>query len=940
MYLDGRFLKMNRYCALALLACALALAVPACSGGGNPTTPAATGTELTDASVPRDAGSASNRVLWGLWHIAVDPANGTIEVVPLRSAMLGVNVTQFMQPPLTPTHMITFALDSSASDFQTGLFVLDVTLRHPFPGLERYRGFDVRGIFMSDEDSSLPGDAILTYAGDAAGHMLNPDGFTRWWNSTEFTQPGIFGFTPGGLAPPNYPTAILNPYKYFCDDLEAETPLSDVTLEDRGTFGIAPGVNSRRYEIQFVMSGDKPVFDFNYAVDASWHDLGKDATSWEVEDFPLSANCHEAWWIELDTSESTMYYIDPTTNGGELISEITVHDWQATESGGSVVDEVAGINLHSTLLSTNIVSIFAAGATLVSEDTGVATWRVTTVSDDLDMTHDGDYEMWVEVLSSDPDNYAPQIPGGEDYPHADGPLAAYILGHALVGNLIPQNAPTVLEVIPDWGYEGQTLETVQIIGTDFIEGGLSIEFSNGTYSIPVSNESLVSDTEITVDLDLAGAEIDLYDVTVQVDNLSGPGSLEGTLENGFEVVEPLDYYGWPFLGRNSMSNSLTDVDGPQTANLIYSASCTQATAPETLLIGVDPDDPDDRLVYIGFYSSTSKDFSAYHASDGSVKWSVSPSSPYSFYRLMAVAPPNVPCPNNESGTVYVWAYPPGHAAAEKIIALSAVDGSTLWEYTAPTYSWLMLERFGLVNGDGDFIFCHAPGSTRMMRCLDHNDGSVKWEISTGFQQTPDPVLSPDGNTVYVNAGSSNTLRAYDMTSTPPTQKWSIYLGSYCPAEMQSSPIVASDGSIYEIGRTNRLVKITDNGTSATVEWATGSAGSQSAWVQLAEGPDGSIYSLVPSSLYISTLYRYDPSDGAVLNQSSSFVVQYNHGLAIADDGKVYVGGRNSGVYCFNADCSLAWYYLVSGCRFTDAALDDDGSLFVADTTGGNLYRFQ
>jgi outer membrane protein assembly factor BamB len=50
--------------------------------------------------------------------------------------------------------------------------------------------------------------------------------------------------------------------------------------------------------------------------------------------------------------------------------------------------------------------------------------------------------------------------------------------------------------------------------------------------------------------------------------------------------------------------------------------------------------------------------------------------------------------------------------------------------------------------------------------------------------------------------------------------------------------------------------------------------------------------------------------------------------------------RSSGIYCFNADCSQSWYYPVTSCRFTDAALDDDGSLYVADIANGKLYRFQ
>ena len=61
------------------------------------------------------------------------------------------------------------------------------------------------------------------------------------------------------------------------------------------------------------------------------------------------------------------------------------------------------------------------------------------------------------------------------------------------------------------------------------------------------------------------------------------------------------------------------------------------------------------------------------------------------------------------------------------------------------------------------------------------------------------------------------------------------------------------------------------------------------------------------------------------------------GLAIGYDGRIYAGADGN-IYCFNADCSLEWSANTGRC--TDAALDVDGSLFVADVTLGKLYRYQ
>jgi hypothetical protein len=927
---------MHRLVFPLFFALVMAVGMPACGRTPSPSTP------VDNPAAVQASEIAGNRHLWGLWHVILDPSTATAEVVPMRTASVGVNVTQFMSPPISPTNMISFDFDIGASDFASGLFVLDVTLKHPFPGLDKYRGFDVRGIFFSDADSSLPGDGALTYAGESGSHLLNPDGYTRWWNSSEFIQPGLFGFTPGKLAPPTHPTAILSPYKYFCDDLGPESPLSDVTLENRGTFS-SSNANSRRYEIQFKMDAGKVVFDFNYAVDASWEDLGPDATSFEVSDFPLSANCNEAWWVSLSSGDTDLYYVDDTDKGGALSVDVTVHDWQATAPGGSVLDEVAGINLHSALFNTGMIEMMYAGATLVSEGTGVATWNLTLDSADLNLTESGPIEFWVEVLSSDPNTYAPQFPGGDVYPHADGPLAACIKDSVYVKDTVGQLSPVVTSIDPAFCIQGQTLNDMHVYGENFIPQGLTAVLDNGPDSIPVSDAKFVSATEMTCDLDATAATPGKYDVTVRVDNLSGPGTLEGTLPEGFEVFAPTEEYGWPFVGRNSQRNSLSPVIGPQDISQVWAMTCTAATAPETLLVGVDPDSPGDWLVYIGYYTPSQKAFSAYRASDGSEKWSVMAPSPYIYYRLMAVAPPNAPCPNGETGTVYVWAYA-GSSTPEKIMALSAKDGSVLWEYTAPGLgSWLRLERYGLVDNNGDFVFLHADyqAGAYFLRCLDHVDGTTKWVINSGFHQTPEPVLSPDGNTMYVMAGSSDTLRAYDYTVSPPTLKWSLNLGSYLPAEQQSDPIVASDGALYVMSRVSNLVKIIDNGSFGSVAWSTPAYSlSVGAWIQLAEGPDGSIYSLIPianpSPCY---LYRFDPTDGSVINQTGVLQTDFYTGMAIGHDGMIYLGGRGY-IYWIAPDCTTLHTFALMGSRHTDAALLDDGSLFVADIQGGILRKFK
>jgi len=310
-----------------------------CGGNNIPTQP-----EISDDTLlTRSSDSSySSRVLWGIWDVHIDPVTLEVEAVPSRNSQFTANVTQFMQPPLSPVNMVSFTVDV-ASDPVNGFFVVDVTLRHPFPGMNKYNGFDVRGVLISD--GSIPGihDTDVLRAGPDDTFLKNADGLTRWWNYPEFTNyESIFGFTYGKLAPPNNPTATVNGYKYFAYGLEEETPLSELDFSGRGFFPADPGLQTRRYEIQFKMDGDQIVFDFQYAVDASWDDPDPDfAPDFPQEAFSLSANCQEAFNVSVNSDESNAWYVDPSTNGGNLVLELEIFDWQSIINPDGVPGEVA-----------------------------------------------------------------------------------------------------------------------------------------------------------------------------------------------------------------------------------------------------------------------------------------------------------------------------------------------------------------------------------------------------------------------------------------------------------------------------------------------------------------------------------------------------------------------------------------------------------------------
>ncbi len=303
---------MRSIICLALIISFLALG---CSGGES--TVSAPG--ITDPAKSNQA--INSHGLWGLWQGVIDTQAEMIEFVPLRIAELHLNALPFLEPPLY------LYLSVEHLQFNGDEIEVDIGLRHPFLGLNQFTGFDVCGIFITNGSVTGFSDPAIMMPGEGETRLLNPDGYSRWWNPTEFpVNPGtIKGYTDGLLGNP-YSVAefncTLNGYKYFCDDLaEITDTLDAVTLENRGMFN-AGQKNVRCYIIKLGAGG----LVFNYAVDACWK-FPTGGAPWEIPgDFPPKANREEAWRISVNEIENTLYN-DGVDNGGDLSLSIDVYDW-------------------------------------------------------------------------------------------------------------------------------------------------------------------------------------------------------------------------------------------------------------------------------------------------------------------------------------------------------------------------------------------------------------------------------------------------------------------------------------------------------------------------------------------------------------------------------------------------------------------------------------
>ncbi len=309
-----------------------------CAHGANPVVPSEKNTAVNQ----------SNHALWGYAEMRCNIETGEVDLTPMRSSELHLNVLG----PVMATSGMDITIDSLASDFLNGLFVMDISLTHPFAGQDKLSGFDVKGILIT------PGTLICgpwVIAGPEETQLLNRDGLTLWWNPTDFTGGGLLGYSPGspGCQDPALLTATINPFKSYADALGPTSPLGDLILpmldDDAGRAIFTSGTtNTRRYEIQFPVFGG-PVCIFNYAIDASWAAPVPNPPSAVPDDFPLAANQPEAFKIDIIYPNNTLEYMEGGGVGGNLRVRAIVSDWQGM-AAGNIQDQIGIVFVLSPTL--------------------------------------------------------------------------------------------------------------------------------------------------------------------------------------------------------------------------------------------------------------------------------------------------------------------------------------------------------------------------------------------------------------------------------------------------------------------------------------------------------------------------------------------------------------------------------------------------------------
>lgn len=196
--------------------------------------------------------------------------------------------------------------------------------------------------------------------------------------------------------------------------------------------------------------------------------------------------------------------------------------------------------------------------------------------------------------------------------------------------------------------------------------------------------------------------------------------------------------------------------------------------------------------------------------------------------------------------------------------------------------------------------------------------TVKWKFKTNDNINSSPVIGADG-TIYV--GSDDT-RLYAITPYG-VKKWKYKTGS----RVISTPAISSDGTIYVGSYDNKVYAINPDGT---LKWKSKTNGRVES--SPAIGSDGTIY--VGSNDGYVYAFNQDGTKKWKFNTNAGSIFS---SPAVGTDGTIYVGSRNGILYSLNPyDGTKKWKYETNGQCYSSPSIAEDGTIYLG-ASDGYLY---
>ncbi len=267
-------------------------------------------------------------------------------------------------------------------------------------------------------------------------------------------------------------------------------------------------------------------------------------------------------------------------------------------------------------------------------------------------------------------------------------------------------------------------------------------------------------------------------------------------------------------------------------------------------------------------------------------------------------------------------------------------GTTAYGYNPSTDSWTTLnpmpgEAWGVTAVNGSIyaigpehtlqgvtmpwaMFHHDPQHTGRSPYVGPQQNTVAWTYRTGSEINSSPAIGRDG-TIYV--GSEN----HKLYAIAPDGSvvWAFSTGG----GIYSSPAIANDGTIYVGSRDHNLYAITPDGALSWT-YTTGGEVNSSPTV----GNDGTIY----VGSYDGTLYAISPTGTLKCLYATGAAVHSSP--AIGPDGSIYFGSADGRMNALYPDCTVKWSQVVTtNGVWTHPALSPDGSTVYYGADDGHLY---
>ena len=208
------------------------------------------------------------------------------------------------------------------------------------------------------------------------------------------------------------------------------------------------------------------------------------------------------------------------------------------------------------------------------------------------------------------------------------------------------------------------------------------------------------------------------------------------------------------------------------------------------------------------------------------------------------------------------------------------------------------------------------------------DGIEKWHWSPPLYSCrcmvdyadSSPAVASDG-TIYVGCWNHRLYALYPNG----TERWVFHdtsHGKKCWGFVLTSPAIAPDGTIYIGNNNGRLYAINSDG-SFKWSYQTGGAVQSSPAV----GHDGTVY----VGSHDKKLYAIKPDGTLKWNYYAGAIIKSSP--AIGSDGTVYVGSNNKKLYAIKSDGTLKWSYTTCEKVKSSPAIDADGTVYVGSYDG-------